>query len=59
MKDGNAGNDVEFAGGNMPVIAHGGNMPVIAHGGNMPVIAGHLEVHALGDAPNGDNVEDL
>ena len=39
MKDGNAGNDVEFAGGNMPVIAHGGNMPVIAHGGNMPVIA--------------------
>jgi hypothetical protein len=50
MKDGNAGNDVEFA---------GGNMPVIAHGGNMPVIAGHLEVHALGDAPNGDNVEDL
>ena len=41
MKDGNAGNDVEFA------------------GGNMPVIAGHLEVYALGDAPNGDNVEDL
>ncbi len=68
MKDGNAGNDVEFADGNMPVIAHDGNMPVIAHSGNMPVIAhdgnmpviaGHLEVYALGDAPNGDNVEDL
>ncbi len=29
MKDGNAGNDVEFADGNMPVIAHDGNMPVI------------------------------
>ena len=44
MKDGNAGNDVEFAGGNMPVIAHGGNMPVIAHGGNMPVIANGANV---------------
>ena len=50
MKDGNAGNDVEFAGGNMPVIAHGGNMPVIAHDGNMPVIAhgGNMPVIAHG-----------
>jgi len=50
MKDGNAGNGVEFAGGNMPVIAHGGNMPVIAHSGNMPVIAhgGNMPVIAHG-----------
>ena len=60
MKNGNAGNGVEFAGGNMPVIAHGGNMPVIAHGGNMPVmVADHLEVHELGNVVNGDNVSDL
>ncbi len=50
MKDGNAGNDVEFA---------GGNMPVIAHGGNMPVIAGHFDIQALGDVVSGDTVSDL
>ena len=69
MKDGNAGNGVEFAGGNMPVIAHDGNMPVIAHDGNMPVlvhggnmpvmVADHLEVHELGNVVNGDTVSDL
>ena len=59
MKDGNAGNDVEFAGSNMPVIAHGSNMPVIAHGGNMPVIAGHFDIQALGDVVSGDTVSDL
>ena len=51
MKNGNAGNGVEFAGGNMPVIAHGGNMPVM--------VADHLEVHELGNVVNGDNVSDL
>ncbi len=38
MKNSNAGNDVEFAGANMPVVANGGNMPVVANGANMPTI---------------------
>ncbi len=51
MKDGNAGNGVEFAGGNMPVIANGGNMPVM--------VADHLEVQPLGHVVSGDTVSDL